>query len=61
MPYGSYTVRVNNESAAAAKILPNLGVHLEVADGKPVIRLGSIRPKPQPHLASADDKPPAAP
>jgi hypothetical protein len=61
VPYGSYTVRVNSESATAAKILPELGVHLQVADGKPVIRLGSIRPTPQPHLASADDKAPAAP
>jgi hypothetical protein len=61
VPYGSYTVRVNSESAAAAKILPELNVRVDVADGKPVVRLGIIRATAQPHLASAEDKSPAAP
>jgi hypothetical protein len=51
--YGSYTVRVSNGSAAAAKIGVDLGVHLVVSPEKSVVRAGSIRPVPQAHMAQA--------
>jgi hypothetical protein len=51
--YGSYTVRVSKDSAAAAKIGGDLGVHFVVTPDKSVIRLGTIQPTKQPHVAEA--------
>jgi hypothetical protein len=51
--YGSYTLRVNANSAAAAKISPDLHVRIEVSGKRPVARLGSIQPQPQPRIAAA--------
>jgi hypothetical protein len=51
--YGSYTIRVDSRSASAAKILRDLGVHLEITPDKSIVRLGSIKPIPQPQMASA--------
>jgi hypothetical protein len=58
--YGSYTIRVDSQSASAAKIQRELGVHLEVTPDKSIVRVGSIRAAPQPQMASAA-APPAAP
>jgi hypothetical protein len=50
--YGSYTLRVSANSAAAAKIGADLGLKV-VIDGKhTVVRVGSIQPRPPVHLAS---------
>jgi hypothetical protein len=51
--YGSYTIRVSANSAAAAKIAADLGIHLTVNPDKALIRLGTIQPVPQAHLAEA--------
>ena len=51
--YGSYTLRVNAASAAAVKISPELGIKIVVSGKRPVVRLGSIQPRPQPNIASA--------
>jgi hypothetical protein len=58
--YGRYTLHVSGASAAAASLAPDLGVNVEVTPDRSVRRLGSIRPRPQPHLAAAE-LPPAAP
>ena len=51
--YGRYTVRVSAQSAAAAKVLPQLNVTAEVSEDKTVARLGSIQVMPLPKVASA--------
>jgi hypothetical protein len=51
--YGSYTLRVNAGSAKAAKIGAELGIKLEVNADHPVVRLGSIQPRPPVNIASA--------
>ena len=51
--YGSYTIRVAEDSARAAKISPDIGVHLAVGPDKSVIRLGTIRPLAIPQIADA--------
>jgi len=51
--YGTYTVRVNASSAAAAKISQDLGVKAVVSGNRPVARLGSIQARPLQRLASA--------
>ena len=51
--YGSYTVRVAADSAAAAKIAADLGIRLVISPEKAVIRLGTIHAAPLPHLAAA--------
>jgi hypothetical protein len=51
--YGSYTIRVSSQSASAAKIARELGVHVEVTPDKSVIRVGSVKAVPAPQLASA--------
>jgi hypothetical protein len=51
--YGSYTVRVAKESASAAKITPELGIHFVVTPDKSIIRLGTVQAVPQAHLAEA--------
>jgi hypothetical protein len=56
--YGSYTIRVARDSATAAKISADLGVHFQITPDKSVIRLGSIQPVPQAHLADAGSSAP---
>ena len=51
--YGAYTVRVSKDSAAAAKISADFGVHLKVTPDKSIIRLGAIAVTPVPEIASA--------
>jgi hypothetical protein len=51
--YGSYTIRVAADSAAAAKIAADLGVRLVITPDKAVVRLGTIQAVPQAHLAQA--------
>jgi hypothetical protein len=55
--YGSYTIRVAQASAAAAKIGMDLGIHFVVTPDKSIVRLGTIRPTPQAHLADAAQAP----
>ena len=50
--YGTYTVRVNASSAAAAKIGTDLGLKVTIDGDHTVARVGSIQPKPVVHLAS---------
>ena len=50
--YGSYTVRVAQPSAQAAKVIGDLGVHLKVSADKAIVRLGAIRVSPLPVVAS---------
>ncbi len=51
--YGSYTIRIAKDSAAAAKIGADLNKHFTVTPDKSVIRLGTIQPVPQAHIAEA--------
>ena len=51
--YGTYTIRVAEDSARAAKISSDLGVHFVVGPEKSVIRLGTIRPVAIPQIAAA--------
>ena len=50
--YGRYTVRVASDSAAAAKILPDLQASAVVSEDKLVARMGSISVMPLPRVAS---------
>lgn len=54
VPYGRYSVRVAAESAAAAKILPQLNAIAEVSEGKSVARIGAITVTPMPRIASSN-------
>ena len=49
--FGHYSLRVGAASAGAAKLARDLGVILDVTLKKPVVRLGSIRPRPAQQLA----------
>ncbi|MFL6736073.1 MAG: hypothetical protein ACJ8F4_03310, partial [Sphingomonas sp.] len=49
--YGSYTIRVAEDSAAAAKIDADLAIHFLVTPDKSIVRLGTIRPASKAHLA----------
>jgi hypothetical protein len=51
--YGAYTIRVASDSAAVAKIAPDLGIHFVLTPEKTVARLGTIQAVPQRHLAEA--------
>jgi hypothetical protein len=51
--YGSYTIRVAQDSAAAAKIGADLGIHFVISPDKSVVRLGTVQAVPQAHLADA--------
>ena len=51
--YGSYTIRVASNSAAAAKIAQELGIRFAVTPDKAVIRLGTVQALPQANLADA--------
>jgi len=55
--YGSYTIRVSKDSASAAKIGADLGLHFVVTPVKSVIRLGTIQPLKQPNVAEAGTAP----
>jgi hypothetical protein len=55
--YGTYTVRVAKSSAETAKIATDLGINVQVSAERAVVRLGSIRVAPQPHLADASAAP----
>ena len=57
--YGHYTLRVSAASAAAANIPTDLGLRVEVTPNRSVVRLGSIQPRLQPHLAAAELRPAA--
>jgi hypothetical protein len=50
--YGTYRVRVASESAAAAKILPDLQLSATVSEDKSVARLGSTSVTALPRVAS---------
>ena len=50
--YGSYRVRIAAESAAAAKVLPDLQLSATVSEDKSVARLGSTSATPLPRVAS---------
>jgi hypothetical protein len=51
--YGSYTIRVAADSAAAAKIAGDLGIRFTITPETSVVRLGPIHAAPQPHVAEA--------
>jgi len=51
--YGAYTIRADEQSATAAKISRDLGVHLKITPDKSIVRLGSIRVAPPAQIASA--------
>jgi hypothetical protein len=51
--YGRYTVRVAAESAAAARISPDLNIVAEVSEDQSIARLGSIQVSKLPTVASA--------
>jgi hypothetical protein len=55
--YGSYSVRIAKDSAQAAKVLTELGLHLDVTADRAIVRLGAIQPKPLPVIASAGAAP----
>jgi hypothetical protein len=50
--YGAYTVRIAQLSAAAAKVVSELGVQIELNANKSIARLGPISVRPLPVLAS---------
>ena len=45
--YGNYMARISKESAAAAKVLTELGVRIAVTPDKSIVRLGSIQVRSQ--------------
>ena len=55
--YGSYSVRVSRESAAAARILPDLNVQVTVTADKSIVRLGAVHVSALPAVASAASTP----
>jgi hypothetical protein len=59
--YGAYTVRIAQSSAIAAKVVAELGVHLEINADKSIARLGAIPVRPLPVIASAGAPPTGTP
>src|SRR5207253_8629574 len=53
VPYGSYSVRVTRESAAAARISADLGLKAAVTPERSVARLGAVHVTSVPTIASA--------
>lgn len=51
--YGSYTIRVSKNSATAAKIATDLGIHFVVTPDRSVVRIGTVRALPQARIADA--------
>ena len=52
--YGTYTVRISAETAAAAKLMPILNASVSVSEDRPVFRLGTISATPMPRIASSE-------
>jgi hypothetical protein len=59
VPYGDYHIRVAKDSASAAKILPDLGLHASISAQKTVVRLGVVQVAALPKIAAAGDLPAA--
>jgi hypothetical protein len=59
--YGSYSIRVSHDSASAAKIATELGLHFTVSPDKSLVRLGTIQAAPQARIAEAGAAMSAAP
>ena len=55
VPYGDYTIRVAKDSASAAKIAADIGLHATLSPQKTVIRLGVVHVTGLPRIASAAD------
>jgi hypothetical protein len=55
--YGSYTIRVAKDSAAAAKISADLGLRFIVSPEKSVVRLGTVQPVARPQIADVGSAP----
>ena len=53
-PFGTYTLRVAPESAAAANIAADLNIQVTVSEGDSIARLGAIPVDPLPQIASSD-------
>jgi hypothetical protein len=53
VPYGHYLLKVSAAAAKAAKISTDLGISLDVTPERPVVRLGSLRPRQDRELATA--------
>jgi hypothetical protein len=53
VPYGAYAIRISKDSAAGAKLLPDLNLKVQVSAEKPVVRMGVIHPRAVPQIASA--------
>lgn len=53
VPYGSYRIRLTQDSATAAGLLRDLNLIVEVSAGKSIARLGAIHVQPQPQIASS--------
>lgn len=58
--YGSYTIRVARDSAAAADISEDLGVRFTIAPDKAIVRLGAIRVMPTARSAALAASPTAS-
>ena len=54
VPYGRFALRVAAESAAAARILPDLKAEAVVTEEQSSARMGSIEVTPMPRVASAE-------
>jgi hypothetical protein len=52
VPYGHYLVRISAAAAKAVKLSTELGVSLDVTPEKPVVRLGSLRPRQAQEIAA---------
>jgi len=59
--YGVYTVRIAEPSAIAAKVVADLGIHLQLSGDKSIARLGAIPVRPLPVMASVAESGPASP
>jgi hypothetical protein len=55
VPYGVYSIRVTKESAGAARILADLGLHATITADKTVVRLGAVHVTATPAIASAGE------
>lgn len=53
-PYGTYTVRIAQASAQAARVPQELNVSAAVTDEQAVVRLGTIHVDPPPRIASLE-------
>jgi len=61
VPYGAYSIRIGKESAAAAKVSPELGLKVEVTAKKSIARLGAVHAQPAAVIASAATAAPSDP